>query len=141
VERQNGGVSTTEADRARIAARYPERPAIHRLLRLAIATLAVLGLGWTVWAGLHHANPPVDADVFGFTVPSDQQVDVELRIQRTDPGTAVVCTVVAQAPSGAGVGRLEARIEPGTHKVERHVVNVKTVNRATTAIVQDCRTA
>lgn len=103
--------------------------------------LAVLGGAWTVWAGLHHANPPVVADVFGFRVVDDHQVDVELRVQRTDPAAAVVCTVVAQAESGAGVGRLEARIEGGSEKLERHTVQVRTVNRATTATVQGCRLA
>lgn len=131
----------TDQERARIAARYPQRPALHRWLVIAAGVLAVLGLAWTTWAGLHHARPAVDADVHGFTVPSDQRIDVDLRVQRRDPGKAAVCTVKATSPESVSVGELDARIEPGTEKITRVRVQVKTIGRATTATVERCRVA
>lgn len=131
----------TDEDRRRIAERYPAQPALHRLLVVTAVVLGILGTVWTVWAGLHHARPDVEADVHGFTVVSDTQIDVDVRVQRRDPGKVAICTVRAQSPDYVRVGELEARIEPATEQVSRQVIHIKTIAKATTATVEGCRLA
>lgn len=127
----------TDADRARVAARYPRRrgPGI----QIAAAVLAVALLAWTVWAGTHGARPQVSAQLFGYRVLADDRIEVQLTVHRPEPQRASTCTVQAQAPSGETVGELDVPVAAGGQREVRVVATVKTYLRAHTAIVTGCR--
>jgi len=133
--------SLTEADRARIATRYPATPARHRLYLVLATVLAVLLAGWLAWAGGRGATPDVVADVHSFHDGGEHQITADLRVQRKDPARPAVCTLEATAENFVRVGELEATIPPGTGRITRISVPVKTVNRAVSVTVQNCRPA
>lgn len=128
----------TDADRARIAARYPRRR--HPLRVVAVLLGAVL-LAWTVWAGLHAAKPKVTAQVYGYRVISDDRIDVQLDVHRPDPAQASSCQVQVQAPSGETVGQLDVPVPAGGEPQVRVTATVRTYLRAHTAIITGCRPA
>lgn len=138
---QNGPVTTSADDRARIAARYPSRPGAHRAWVAVGVVLALLLGGWMVWAGIKGSTKPVEADVHGFTVRSDTEADVTLRVQRRHPQQAAVCTVEATAQNFVKVGEKDVTVAPGTQQITLVDASLRTVNRATTVTVASCRNA
>lgn len=127
----------TDADRARIAARYPARRSRGWLVAAA-ALLAALLLGWTVWAGWTAANPGIHGQLYSYTVVDDAHIDVVVRVHRPDPSRTGSCTVQAQAPSGEVVAELELPVAPAPDKDVELRATLKTYLRAHTAIVTGC---
>ena len=125
-------------DQARLDARYP-KPRGRRYLVTAIALLVAVGLTWMVWAGLHSANKPVAARVEHFTVRGDTDIQVVIKVQRSNAARAAVCTVSAQSKDGVTVGSVEATVPADGQKLAEYPVEVKTVQRAVTAAVDNCR--
>ncbi len=138
--RHNGGVSRplSEADRARIAARYPRRSPVDVLVAV-VATLAVVGaIGIVILAGLERANPPVVAMVRQFDVVSPQEIAVTIVVQRSDPAQAATCSMFAQAVSYERVGELDVPIPPGTEELTRVELTMQTLKEATSVSVESC---
>ncbi|MEL4359099.1 MULTISPECIES: DUF4307 domain-containing protein [unclassified Luteococcus] len=131
----------TAADRDRIAARYPVSPARHKVYLGLVTVLAVLLAGWLAWAGGQAATPDVVADVHSFHDGGEHQIVADLRVQREDPSRPAVCTLEATAENFVRVGELEATIPPGTQKITRIQIPVRTVNHAVSVTVQGCRAA
>lgn len=103
-----------------------------------VAVLAAVSLTWLVRTALHHAEPVVSAQVPGFTVVSDAAIKVTVTVQRPDPSIAVNCRVSAQAADFQPVGELNVPFEATADKVVNQTVTIKTVRRATTAVVSEC---
>lgn len=137
-----GPVTTpTDADPARIAARYPARPARHHAYQALALVLAVVLLGWMTWAGVRKSNPPVTADVHGFTVVDDHTIRATLRVQRANPARPAICTLQATAENFVQVGERDQTIAGGTQKITMANVEVRTLTRAATITVKGCRAA
>ncbi len=128
-----------ETDAARIARRYPPRRAPRWLWIPIAAILGGLLLGWTVWAGVHGATPPVAARIAGFKVISDTQIDVQVTVQRRDRASRVECQVKALAVSYDTVGQLPFTWEPNGEELQTDWVHVRTFKRATAADIDYCK--
>ncbi len=126
----------TPEERARIAARYP-KPRRWPLVTFGVVFALLLG-SWTLWTAVWHANPAVSAEVLSFTVVSDSEVQVVLHVDRPDPSTAGVCTVITQSENYQQVGELDAQIEPGTERLTDITLTIRTISRATSASLQSC---
>lgn len=130
---------TTETDAERIARRYPPSRTPRWLwIPVAVVFGAVL-LTWTIWAGLHGANPDAVAHVAKFNVVSDTQIDVEVTVQRRDVRSRVECQVKAIAVSYDTVGQLPFTWEPNGQELQSDWVHVRTFKRATTADIDYCK--
>lgn len=134
-------MTSTEADAARIARRYPQQRFARRLWIPLAATLGAVLLVWTVWAGWHGANPAVAAQVVGFRVVSDTQIDVQVTVQRADVTSRVSCQVKALAISYDTVGQLPFVWEPTGEELQTQWVTVRTFKKAVTAEIDYCRLA
>lgn len=129
-------MTLTDADRARIAARYPSRR--HRWLVpvLAIPIAAMLGL--YLWLSAFHSNPALTAQVSGFEVTSDREIEVRVLVDRAEPGISGQCLVYAQAPNYERVGEVWMPVPPSEQKVEHLELTIRTFRLATTAVVDRC---
>ena len=126
------------ADRERLARRYP-KPRLPRPLLIAIvAVIALLSLTWLIRTALHHAEPVVSAQVPGYTVLSNTKIKVTVTVDRPNPSIPVTCRVSARAVDFQPVGELNVPFGPTADKVVNQTVTIKTVRRATTAVVTDC---
>lgn len=127
----------SQADRLRIADRYPSPQSMRG--PAIVGTLLIGALtAWGIWTSVERSRPPVEAQLYGYTVVSDTQVDVELDVHRRDPAKPATCTVLAQAPSGETVGELPVVIAPGDQQDQRVKASVRTYLRAHTALLQQC---
>lgn len=130
---------TAETDAERIARRYPkDQP--RRAWWIPVASgLGALLLVWTVWAGWDAAHPDVVAQVAGFKVISDTQIDVQVTVQRGDVNSRVACQVKALAISYDTVGQLPFTWEPNGKELQTQWVSVRTFKRAVTGDIDWCK--
>ena len=73
-----------------------------------------------------------------FEVTSPQDLDVTIVVQRTDPGRAAVCSLLAQAVSFEYVGELDVTVPTGTETLTRMEINMKTLKQANYVSVERC---
>ena len=100
--------------------------------------IAILGIGWVTWAGLHHSNPPIRIQLLTFVVESDRAVSVRYSVDRNGVDGFVVCTVIARDYDKNIVGQIETEIAAGQGKIELVTV-VPTRIAAVNADVSSCR--
>ena len=106
---------------------------------IAVALItAAIGVGWITWAGLHHSNPSIRVLLISFTVDSDRAVSVRYSVDREDPKSATICTVIARDFYKNIVGQIDEEIPAGEPKVELVSV-VPTRSQAVNADVSSCR--
>jgi hypothetical protein len=138
-EADNGGVvDIAAADAERIQQRYP-RSRLPRAVWVALvgAGVAVAG-SWLIWAATVGAYPDVNAVVSAYTVRSDTEIEATLTVDRADPGRTAACRVMAQATDFRPVAEQTVTIRPDPNTVVDVTVTMKTLRRATTAVVKDC---
>ena len=123
----------------RLRLRYPP-PRVPRPVVLAlVASGAVVGLVWLVWAALVHATPAVAGQMSGFRVVSDTEIVVTLTVDRRDPTQPVTCRVLAQGEDFAPVGEQQVEVPGAAARVVDTDVRLVTLRRASTAMVQECQ--
>lgn len=106
---------------------------------VAIALItAVVGVGWIIWAGLHHSNPAIRTQLISFVVDNDREVSVRYSVDRHSTTAATVCTLIARDYDKNIVGQLDQEIPAGLSKVELVTV-VPTRSEAVNADVSSCR--
>ncbi len=145
--RHNGPVTSprplTDADRERIARRYPgrsSRKVTWVLGILATIVLATALLTWTVWAGLHGSRAPITAQIHGYQVVSATKVDAIIVVHRPDPARPAQCTLYAVSADHQRVGETTVTFAPSTHPDQTVHASVKTFSAAVTAQLESCRT-
>lgn len=129
-------MTITDADRQRIAERYPTRRRPWLIPVIAAPLLALL-VFW-LWVSAFHANPALAADVTGFEVTSDNEIRVTVMIDRAKPEVTGQCLVFAQAPNFERVGELVVPVAASTREVEEVTVTIRTFRRSTSASVDKC---
>lgn len=126
-------------EQTRPAERYGDlRPAWHTTLaRVLVATLAVLGLAWTAWAGLQAADRDVRWQDVGFVVldPGTTQVTFDVSVYE---GSTATCTVQALAANYAVVGSRQVQVDVGDRRTVREQVDVLTTSEAVSGQVSGC---
>ena len=100
--------------------------------------LAIVGLSWISWAGLHHANPAIRFSLISYSITSDREISVRYSMQRHDKNAGVICTLIARDFNKEIVGQIEDLIEPGLASLER-TTTVKSRGPAVNANVIGCR--
>ncbi len=117
--------------------RYGQRPM--RWKGLAVVLL-VVGGGWLAWAGLHHSRPELTSTLVSFTIPSESTVSMRYSIDRRDPNTAVICTLVAHDFDKNVVGQIDDSIPAGAAHVDK-IALIRTRTTAVSASISRCRTS
>ena len=100
--------------------------------------IAIAGIGWLTWAGLHHSNPPIRVQLISFTVNSDRETSIRYSVDRDGVEGPVVCTLIARDYYKNIVGQLDEEIPAGQGKIEQRTF-VATRIEAVNADVLGCR--
>ncbi|HHV20568.1 MAG TPA: DUF4307 domain-containing protein [Propionibacterium sp.] len=129
-------MTISDTDRRRIAERYPERRRPW-LVPVIAAPLLALVIFW-LWISAYHANPPLTADVSGFNVTSNNEIEVTVTVDRARPEVTGHCVVFAQAPDFERVGEVRIPIAASDRKVEQIEVTIRTFRLSTSASVEHC---
>ncbi len=115
--------------------RYGQRPM--RWKGLAIVLL-VVGGAWLTWAGLHHSRPELTSTLVSFTIPSVSTVSMRYSIDRRDPNSAIICTLVAHDFDKNVVGQIDDTIPAGAEHVDKTTL-IHTRSAAVSASISRCR--
>ena len=83
--------------------------------------LAVIGLTWTLWAALNHAQPELRSTLYSFAVTGDREITMKYAIDRRDPDAVVICTLITLDIDKNIVGQIDDQIVGGESKVERNI--------------------
>lgn len=129
-------MALTDADRERIAARYPSTK--HRWLVPVVAIPLVALLAFYLWLSAFHSNPPLTAQVSGFVVNSDSEITVRVLVDRAQPDVSGQCLVYVQAANFERVGEVWMPVPASDRKVEHLEVTVRTFRLSTSASVDRC---
>jgi len=100
--------------------------------------LAISGIGWLTWAGLHHSNPPIRVQLISFTVENDRETSIRYSVDRNGVDGPVICTLIARDYYKNIVGQLDEEVPAGQGKVELRT-SVATRIEAVNADVLGCR--
>lgn len=115
--------------------RYGRRPM--RWKGLAVVLL-IVGGGWLIWAGLHHARPAITSTLISFSIPSDRAVSLRYSLDRRNPNQAVICTLVAHDFDKNVVGQIDDTIPAGAAHTERTTL-IPTRTAAVNGAISRCR--
>ena len=80
---------------------------------------AIIGGGWLIWAGLHHANPEIRSELISFNVSAEREISMRYTIDRTDPNQVVICTLTASDMDKNVVGQIDDTIAAGAAHSEQ----------------------
>ena len=115
--------------------RYGQRPMRWKALAFA---LLVVGGGWLIWAGLHHSRPAITPTLISFSIPSDRAVTLRYSIDRRNPNSAIICTLVAHDFAKNVVGQIDDSFPAGAAHVEKTTL-IPTRSAAVNAAISRCR--
>ena len=117
--------------------RYGQRPM--RWKGLAVVLLLVGG-AWLTWAGLHQSRPALTSTLVSFTFPTESTVSMRYSIDRRDPNSEVICTLVAHDIDKNVVGQIDDSIPAGAAHVDKTAL-IRTRSAAVSASISRCRTS
>jgi hypothetical protein len=101
--------------------------------------IAIVGVGWVTWAGLHHSNPFIRVQLISFSVISDRETSIRYSVDRNGVDGPVICTLIARDFYKNIIGQFDDEIEAGAGKTTRTTA-VATRIEAVNADVLGCRT-
>jgi hypothetical protein len=84
--------------------------------------IAMVGLLWVFWAGLHHANPAISSQLITFEVTGEKEISLRYSIARTDPDQVVICTLAAKDQDKNVIGQIDDKIIAGSTQSEQTTV-------------------
>ena len=122
-----------------LATRYgtPERSR-RRLLVGLVAALAVVFVGWVLWAMLEHGNPEVSSDLVSFAIVDEHTASATFTVDRRSADVAASCLLRAQAADHSVVGELSVDVPAGGEERRTLRATVRTEREATTVDVVGC---
>ena len=100
--------------------------------------IAVIGISWLVWAGLHHSNPDIRFSVISSTATTDREMSIRYEVVREDKNQVISCTLVARDYDKTVVGQIEDEIGPGLAVVQKNT-GIPTRSQGVNADVVACR--
>jgi hypothetical protein len=100
--------------------------------------VAILGVSWTLWAALNHAQPELRSTLYSFSVTADREITMKYAIDRRDPDATVICTLISIDIDKNIVGQIDDQIEGGESKVER-VIAIPARIAPVSARIAGCR--
>lgn len=109
-----------------------------RWLPYAIA-LAVVGIAWSLWAGIYHANPEIRSQLISFSATGENEMSLRYYIERTDPKQVVICTLVVMDQDKSVVGQIDDVISAGTSRSEQTTAIAARITPVSASIAR-CRT-
>ena len=116
--------------------RYGLRP--KNKWQLPAIVIALVGISWLTWAGLHHANPPYRSTLISFSVVNEKEISIRYSIERRSLTSIFTCTLVARDIDKNVVGQIDQVISTGD-KISERTTLIPTRGQAVNADVVRCR--
>ena len=81
----------------------------------------IIGSAWTIWAGLHQAEPRISYSLVAFNNEDPRDTEIRYIVTRRDPSRPAICSIAARDFYKTIVGQIEDRIPASDGPIERTV--------------------
>jgi hypothetical protein len=81
----------------------------------------IIGVAWTIWAGLHQAEPRISYTLVAFNNKDPRNTEIRYIVNRRDPSIPATCTIAARDFYKTIVGQIDDRIPAAKGAIERTV--------------------
>jgi hypothetical protein len=98
----------------------------------------IIGGVWLIWAGIHHAEPAVSANLLAFNNSDPRNTEIRYMVTRRDPSQSATCIVTARDINKVIVGQISDVIPASKGAIER-TVTIPSRADAVNAGVDSCR--
>lgn len=119
-----------------LAARYGRRGK-RRWPAYVAGTIAVVLLGWLIWAIWMQSTPKVTSGLVHFTIPSDVEATAELQVHRSSADVVATCVLRALGEDHGTVGETSFQVTGTTLKLDT-TQSVRTIRRAFAVTLVGC---
>jgi len=116
--------------------RYGTRGRPRWLWPVVAAVGVAIGVLLAAWVAFQPR--PVTAELYGYEVVDDRQVEITLNVHRPEP-LAVRCTVYAQAEDHSIVGEKTVTVPADDREDVRVSISLETERRAVTGVLRTCQ--
>ena len=79
----------------------------------------IIGSAWIIWAGLHHAEPAISADLIAFNNQDPRKIEIRYIVTRRDPSRTATCIISARDINKVIVGQIFDEIPASQGAIER----------------------
>lgn len=83
--------------------------------------IAIVGGGWLLWSGLHHAQPAISHQLLAFDNKDPRNVVIRYLVTREDPSMSATCILASRDFDKVIVGQITDHIPAGKKILEREV--------------------
>lgn len=84
-------------------------------------SFAIIGGGWLVWAGLHHAEPEISYTLVAFNNEDPRNIEIRYNVTRRNPSDLATCIIAARDIDKVIVGQITDNIPATSGAVERTI--------------------
>lgn len=119
---------------------YNDRYGIRSSRAWVLSGVAFVLIGgiWILWAGLHHAEPAVSANLIAFNNSDPRNIEIRYTVTRRDPSLPATCIVTARDINKVIVGQISDLVPASDGAIER-TVSIPSRADAVNAGVDSCR--
>ena len=78
--------------------------------KIAAAITLILGLPWLMWSAWNFANPEIRETLISFQNEKSDSIEITYQVDRRDPQTPLICTLVARDVDKNVVGEIEDKV-------------------------------
>jgi Domain of unknown function (DUF4307) len=79
----------------------------------------IIGSIWIIWAGIHHAEPAISANLVAFNNQDPRNIEIRYSITRRDPSRTATCIITARDINKVIVGQISDQIPASNGALER----------------------
>jgi hypothetical protein len=79
----------------------------------------IIGSAWIIWAGLHHAEPEISAELVAFNNQDPRKIEIRYTVTRRDPSRTATCIISARDINKVIVGQIFDEIPASEGAIER----------------------
>jgi hypothetical protein len=107
--------------------------------RLIAIVVALVGLPWLFWSAWHHSNPEIRVTLVSFQNEKNDSIDITYLVQRRDPYTPLICTLLARDYDKNVVGEIEDRVPASVEPAVTITTTIPARVTPVNAAVLECR--
>lgn len=108
--------------------------------KIPAALIAILGIAWTLWAGLHHASPEIRSTLISFNVTGENEITLRYQLELRNPTGEIICTLAARDIDKTIIGQLDDRFPAQVGRFTRETA-IHTRTSPVSAGITRCRAA
>ena len=109
------------------------------LWKYSALLLLAIGLPWLMWSAWYHSNPPTRVALISFKPIDTRSIEITFELDRRDPKSAQICTLVARDFDKNIVGEIDFNVPSSKTNPLKITTVIPTRLEAVNAGILECR--